>query len=678
MPRTIGSLGSVALLVSSITGPSMVVIPLLFQQAGWLTPLLTFAAIALLSGTAALFVVEAMSSIEGNEAFQASIEFTTIAHLFLGKRWHLAVQGLLYLAMQTLVIASLLESFQSMDAFLISVAHKTCAVSFTEGWVCVNQIPLSGSSAFSGHILGSFGTLITISLILPLSLVHLVDNIIFQIASFFILLIITVVWIVIFAVTGLNTNHIPAVGHAQSTVVGFVLSNFSFVTTIPAWVNNTHPSVNVRLVVWASVLISCLIYIPIGWLGGLAFAFPNNATLLQVFATDREHGAWSAIARVSSYVFPLAVLITSIPVFTIVIRYNLLRGNICSNKMAIFWSAIFPWLIVIPFQTNDGLVTILNWASLIVTSPSNLLVPFILFIVSKRHVASAVLDANVSPRILRVFEVSAPSTPVGLTTAPEQAATPGENIPVVIITDSTDVDSDNTEEVKTLLSSKKSGEVEVSTLDVIPMAVTNRVSSPSRHRYYGQKVLSEESDCSTSTGGMDRRVLLLDTADKPAAEVHHPRRRPSLSLSLSQTHSITHSSDTGMDEFLLISPTSPSSQSHSVRAALSAHSPWPSVSTGLGPGSPDATLPSAPSTPDARYRGTGPDPPQNADVRLSMSTPTVCAEDPVPVFKAFPCLSPTSPIRSTRISAIAFLLAATLVLTAIVYDIVETADGGSG
>lgn len=130
MPRTINFLGSVALLVSNITGPSLVVIPLLFQQAGWLTcvvqfnfvlqltpraassPLLTFAAIALLSGTAALFLVEVMSSIEGNEDFQASIEFTTIAHLFLGKRWHVVVQGLLYLAVQTLVIASLLVSFQ--------------------------------------------------------------------------------------------------------------------------------------------------------------------------------------------------------------------------------------------------------------------------------------------------------------------------------------------------------------------------------------------------------------------------------------------------------------------------------------------------------------------------------------------------------------------------------------
>lgn len=179
------------------------------------SPLLTFAAIALLSGTAALFLVEVMSSIEGNERFQASIEFTTIAHLFLGKRWHLVVQGLLYLAMQTLVIASLLVSFQvgfcflpftetvtltvltswqSMDAFLISVAHKTCAVSFTDGWVCgesyppclsvdvtslmyiANQISSNSGSAFSGYILGSFGTLVsTVSHLEPCSLMFSVD-----------------------------------------------------------------------------------------------------------------------------------------------------------------------------------------------------------------------------------------------------------------------------------------------------------------------------------------------------------------------------------------------------------------------------------------------------------------------------------------------------------------------
>lgn len=37
MQRTIGFIGSLALLVSGLTGPSLAVIPLLFQQAGWLT-----------------------------------------------------------------------------------------------------------------------------------------------------------------------------------------------------------------------------------------------------------------------------------------------------------------------------------------------------------------------------------------------------------------------------------------------------------------------------------------------------------------------------------------------------------------------------------------------------------------------------------------------------------------
>jgi hypothetical protein len=75
-------------------------------------PLLAFALIAFLTGSATLFMIETMASIEGNEEFQASIEFTTIAHLFLGKRWHWAVQIILYVALEALIITSLIESFQ--------------------------------------------------------------------------------------------------------------------------------------------------------------------------------------------------------------------------------------------------------------------------------------------------------------------------------------------------------------------------------------------------------------------------------------------------------------------------------------------------------------------------------------------------------------------------------------
>ena len=50
------------------------------------------------------------------------------------------------------------------------------------------------------------------------------------------------------------------------------------------------------------------------------------------------------------------MLITSVPVFAIVVRYNLLRGDICSTRMAIFLSAVLPWLFAIPFQTRVRLL----------------------------------------------------------------------------------------------------------------------------------------------------------------------------------------------------------------------------------------------------------------------------------------------------------------------------------
>lgn len=393
MPRTIGFIGSLALLVSGLTGPSLAVIPLLFQQAGWLTPLIAFALIAFLTGSATLFVIEVMASIQGNEEFQASIEFTTIAHLYLGKRWHWAVQIVLYVALQSLIITSLIESFQSMDSLLISVAHKTCAISFQNGWICEKTMLTDGNGVFSDYILFSFGTLITFAMIVPLSLIHLTDNIIFQIASFILLIIIAVIWIATYIQVGLDKVFIPVVASNQSNVVGFILSNFAFVTTAPAWINNAHPSVNIRLVVWLSLVIACLIYIPIGWMGASAFAIGGNATILSILSSSRPN----IVALISTYVFPVAVLITSVPVFVIVVRYNLLRGNICSNRMAIFLSAVVPWLIAIPFQTRGWIAIILNWTSLVFASPANLLFPFFFYIASKRYKALALLDTNVQP-----------------------------------------------------------------------------------------------------------------------------------------------------------------------------------------------------------------------------------------------------------------------------------------
>lgn len=67
---------------------------------------------------------------------------------------------------------------------------------------------------------------------MPLGLIHLSDNIKFQIASFITLLIITIVWVVTFIQVGIKNHPIPVVGSDQGTVVGYVISNFAFVSVV--------------------------------------------------------------------------------------------------------------------------------------------------------------------------------------------------------------------------------------------------------------------------------------------------------------------------------------------------------------------------------------------------------------------------------------------------------------
>jgi hypothetical protein len=111
----IGFWGGMALLISSITGPGLTTIPLLFQEAGWFTPTLSFLLFGVIAGAVSLLLVEAMSTIQGNESFQAKVEYSTVAHLYLGDRPHLIMQGLLYLALQSVNLSSIIISEQVSD-----------------------------------------------------------------------------------------------------------------------------------------------------------------------------------------------------------------------------------------------------------------------------------------------------------------------------------------------------------------------------------------------------------------------------------------------------------------------------------------------------------------------------------------------------------------------------------
>jgi hypothetical protein len=65
-----------------------------------------------MSGAVSLLLAETMSAIYGNESFQAHVEYSTVAHLYLGDKPHLIMQVLLYLALQSVNISSIIISEQ--------------------------------------------------------------------------------------------------------------------------------------------------------------------------------------------------------------------------------------------------------------------------------------------------------------------------------------------------------------------------------------------------------------------------------------------------------------------------------------------------------------------------------------------------------------------------------------
>ncbi|KAF9155956.1 hypothetical protein BG015_007863 [Linnemannia schmuckeri] len=375
--------GGLALLISNMTGPGLVTLPIVAQSAGWLPTLVAFGVVSLLSSLSSLFICEAMTQVPGNEHFQSNVEFNNLVECFFGRRYHLLVQIICFLAMQTTNIASIAVSAQLFDNLLIQIFHRTCGIQIIPhaAFVCVTE-QLASASPFSGVMMMTAGVLLALSMILPLALLKLSENIWLQLASFILILLIVTQWIVTFIIHGLDTSLVPVIGNDISQTFGTILFNYAFITTIPSWANAKQPNVSIHKTVGWSVTITTIIYILVAILGGMAYQIPNNSSLIQAISSSPDV---TILSQITGYTFPIAALITSIPINIIVIRYNLIQSGACSYMWSNILAGVLPWLVAIPCMTGAGLTTVINWSSLFLVSTANFIIPFILYIYSKRH-----------------------------------------------------------------------------------------------------------------------------------------------------------------------------------------------------------------------------------------------------------------------------------------------------
>ncbi|KAF9943267.1 hypothetical protein BGZ67_003030 [Mortierella alpina] len=375
--------GGTALLISNMTGPGLVTLPIVAQSAGWLPTVLGFVLVATLSTLSSLFICEAMTEVPGNEYFQSNVEFSNLVECFFGRRYHLLVQIICFLAMQTTNIASIAVSAQLFDNLLIQIFHRTCGFEIYPhpSFVCVSA-QLHSASPFSGVMIMTAGVLLALVMILPLALLKLSENIWLQLASFILMIMIVIQWIVTFFMHGLDTTLVPAVGSDIGQTFGTILFNYAFITTVPSWANAKQPSVSIHKTVGWSVTITTTIYLMVAIVGGMAYPIQSNSSLIQAISSSPNATTLSMIA---GYTFPIAALITSVPINIIVIRYNLIQSGACNMIWSNLLAGVLPWLIAIPCMTGSGLTTVINWSSLFLVSTANFIIPFILYIYSKRH-----------------------------------------------------------------------------------------------------------------------------------------------------------------------------------------------------------------------------------------------------------------------------------------------------
>merc|ERR1712078_542018 len=85
------------------------------------------------------------------------------------------------------------------------------------------------------------------------------------------------------------------------------------------------------------------------------------------------------LGEFSAYAFPLVSVASTIPVISIVVRYNMLENGFSYN-FSYFWGALLPWLVAIPLLYMPNFIAeFINITSLIFLTVTDFVVPLLIY-----------------------------------------------------------------------------------------------------------------------------------------------------------------------------------------------------------------------------------------------------------------------------------------------------------
>jgi len=380
--KTITAFGSFALIFNNISGPGMLAIPRVFIEAGWLVPCVVFAAVCVTSTLAATMLSDAMARVEGNERFDKRVEFTHVFEAFLGRRTAYVSMWLLVANLFSLAITSIIDTAQVCDKFFIYQFGSTFALELgpTPGidWADDSSV-LQASNAYiitAGYLLVS----VTMA---PLGFVNLDENILWQNISFWMLFIVTLVlcyvWVSSIAVNAPGDvvtsmfEAVPMFGGSYRNVIGIVLYNYAMAITVPSWINEKLPSVSVNRTLWGGSIAATVMYIVFGFIGAAASPDARSDILVSMRNVPGHEG----LAMGCSMVFGLGTIGIGVPVFCVIMRYNLMTSGTLGGTSSAFLCCVAPYVVGFLGYNGDLALGIASWTGLVVGGAINLLFPFV-------------------------------------------------------------------------------------------------------------------------------------------------------------------------------------------------------------------------------------------------------------------------------------------------------------
>jgi len=395
--------------LNNCMGPAMVTLPLIVQRAGWLTPALALTVVCVLSSFAATMLCEATQRIPGNGGLAARWEYVSIVRHYYGERWYAFTAVLFNTSLQASNVAAMVVSAQVVDAFFIAILGHSYAARYDvwpPRWVTpAEQHPGSGGDPFGTVWVISGGYALSMAICIPFGFLNLDENMWFQWFSLCGLLLFTTEFIgqfgynisgasgqgsdVGFSLTPLFINDISG----QLPVVGLAVFAFSYVVTIPSWLNEKKPSVDVNKAVWWPALFGWALKLAVGMMGSWAFRLTDVRgadNILNLLGSSTE----PRVTRYSAYMWNVTTMIPGIPVLAIMIRYNLLNSQVCGARMSFFLGVVAPWVFVAFVYQQGWLVHFCNWAAILCQSFVNLLLPVIVYRTSLQRYPREQLSAQ--------------------------------------------------------------------------------------------------------------------------------------------------------------------------------------------------------------------------------------------------------------------------------------------